>query len=361
MSSNRLVRVLPFVLLVGLVLVSIPGITYDPLSDVQVTASDVVWMIGFLAFPIVGAVLARRFPRNAVGWLFIVGPMLIVSGVSLMEYSEAVDNPSLSALGDDLFGWGFIAVASALLVFPDGRYPTRLFMILHPLLLVGALIVANETVDGWLLGGIVLLSVAGLIYRFVRGGRDMRRQMTPLILVVGLAVFFLFVVTPLIPDSTDPTVEVAFWVPWIEVLFFWVLSVGMPVAIALSITRYRLYEIDRIVSRTISYSLVVGALVLIFAALAVWIPQGLGLDDPLFVAGATLAAAALFNPLRKTVQSRVDRRFNRSKYDAERVAALFTETLKNQVNAKDLVDGWVSVVSGIMEPANAGVWVKETP
>jgi hypothetical protein len=105
---------------------------------------------------------------------------------------------------------------------------------------------------------------------------------------------------------------------------------------------------------------VAGLLALVFAAGVLWIPSALRLgDSPLLVAGSTLAVAALFNPLRKRVQSIVDRRFNRSRYAAERVMDQYADTLQDRVDPDRVVSGWVGVVSQTMEPSRVGVWVRD--
>jgi hypothetical protein len=139
-------------------------------------------------------------------------------------------------------------------------------------------------------------------------------------------------------------------------------GVTLPIAIVLSIIRYRLYEIDRIVSRTLAYLLVVVVLGSLFALGVVAIPNlviGTGSAPPLVVAGSTLAVAALFNPMRRRALRWVDRRFNRSRYDAERVMSEFAQTLRDQVGSNGLVDGWVGVVSETMQPSGIGVWVRD--
>jgi hypothetical protein len=130
----------------------------------------------------------------------------------------------------------------------------------------------------------------------------------------------------------------------------------IPIAIGMAIVRYRLYEIDRIVSRTVTYLTVaglLGATVFAVAALA-----GTRFQEPWIVAATTLAVAAAFNPLRRRIQAAVDRRFNRSRYDAERVADEFAGTLRDQVDPDGIVDGWVGVVEETMQPSSLGVWVR---
>lgn len=132
--------------------------------------------------------------------------------------------------------------------------------------------------------------------------------------------------------------------------------VGMGLAIGFSMLRYRLYDIDRIISRTVAYALVVGLLAGAVAVVATLV--SIQFDRPLVVAATTLGVAAAFNPLRRRVQRWVDRRFNRSRYDAERVLDAFAVSLRDRVDAEDVVSGWIAVVSETMHPSSAGVWVR---
>ena len=131
---------------------------------------------------------------------------------------------------------------------------------------------------------------------------------------------------------------------------------AIPVSIYLAITRYRLYEVDRLISRTLTYALVVGLLAGVVALAAALV--GTRFDSPLVVAATTLGVAALFNPLRRRVQRVVDRRFNRSRYDAERVMDEFAHSLRDEVEEEAVVEGWQGVVKETMHPSSVGVWVK---
>jgi hypothetical protein len=141
---------------------------------------------------------------------------------------------------------------------------------------------------------------------------------------------------------------------WIDVSML-----AIPIAATLAILRYRLFEIDRIISRTVSYAIVIVLLAMVYAVGLTALTSLLDTNSPLAVAGSTLAAAALFNPLRRRVQRGVDHRFNRTRYDAERVMDGFTGTLRDEVDPDWVVTGWVSVVNDTMHPASAGVWVRQ--
>lgn len=131
---------------------------------------------------------------------------------------------------------------------------------------------------------------------------------------------------------------------------------AIPVSIFLAINRFRLYEIDRLISRTVSYAVVVALLLGTVAAVAAVV--GTRFSEPPVVAGTTLAVAALFNPLRRRVQLTVDRRFNRSRYDAERVMDEFAGRLRKQLDMGGIADGWTRVVSDTMQPSTLGVWIR---
>jgi hypothetical protein len=142
-------------------------------------------------------------------------------------------------------------------------------------------------------------------------------------------------------------------------LVFGLSLAGLPVAVAIAVLRYRLYEIDRIISRTVSYAVVVAFLALLFFGVVTALSSLLPAESDLAIAGSTLAVAALFNPVRRWVQVWVDRRFNRSRYDTQRVMDRFAGSLQDRVDSQEVVDGWVGVVSETMQPASVAVWVRE--
>lgn len=130
------------------------------------------------------------------------------------------------------------------------------------------------------------------------------------------------------------------------------------VAIGVAIVRYRLFEIDRIVSRTVSYAVVAGLLALVFFGVVTVLTTFLPMESDLAIAGSTLAVAAAFNPLRRRVQGQVDRRFNRARYDTERVMGEFAGELRDEVDSGEIIDGWLNAVVDTMQPEAVGVWVR---
>jgi hypothetical protein len=141
-------------------------------------------------------------------------------------------------------------------------------------------------------------------------------------------------------------------------IFFSAGLLAIPIAVGVAVLRYRLYEIDRIISRTVAYALVVGLLGLVLFGLVAALGAAMGRDNQLVVAVSTLAVAALFNPVRRRTLAWVDRRFNRSRYDAEKVMSEFVGSLRGRVDPDGVVDGWVGVVSETMQPSSVGVWVR---
>jgi hypothetical protein len=134
---------------------------------------------------------------------------------------------------------------------------------------------------------------------------------------------------------------------------------AIPLAILLAVLRYRLYEIDRIISRTVTYVSVIALLGGVYLAGLTAMTTILPAESPLAVAGSTLAVAALFNPVRRRIQAWVDRRFSRSRYDAQKVMDRFAGSLQDRVDSEGLVNGWVGVVSETMQPASVSVWVRD--
>jgi len=134
---------------------------------------------------------------------------------------------------------------------------------------------------------------------------------------------------------------------------------GVPLACAVAVLKYRLYEIDRIISRTLAYAIITGLLAGIYAGLVLLATQVFRVHTPVAVAASTLAAAALFNPLRRRVQRRVDRRFNRARYDADQTVAAFATRLKDAVDLDSVRDDLAGVVSRALEPGHVSVWISQ--
>jgi hypothetical protein len=134
---------------------------------------------------------------------------------------------------------------------------------------------------------------------------------------------------------------------------------ALPASMGVAILRYRLYDIDRIISRTVGYAVVTGLLARVFAGLVLLATRVLSFHGPVAVGASTLAAAALFSPLRRRVQQLVDRRFHRARYDADRTVAAFAARLKDAVDLDGVRADLLATASRTLEPAHVSVWVKE--
>lgn len=336
-------------------------------------------------FLVLGTVLIWRVPGNRIGWIFaLMAAALGVAGVSGSVDSQA--GALFNAIGSAAWmGW-LGAIFLLLILYPTGHFLGGLwrwagwltlalvtFGVLGTLFSEELCIEAGlDACDVWAdnpigiegvpnpeywepFGLLVLLmlglSIAALVARYRRADRVQRLQLKWFLFAgSGFVASILIEVVYSVGGSEPPL--------WVRILNGLAL-LGIPIAATLAILRYRLYEIDRIISRTVSYLLVVGALGLVvlasIAILAAFLPS----DDPLVVAVSTLAAAALFNPVRRRVQSAVDHRFNRSRYDVQRVVGSFTATLQEQVDPDEVVDGWLEVVENTMQPSAVGYWVRE--
>jgi hypothetical protein len=134
---------------------------------------------------------------------------------------------------------------------------------------------------------------------------------------------------------------------------------ALPLSMGVAILKYRLYDIDRIISRTLGYALVTGLLIGVYAGLVLLATQVLRFSSPVAVAASTLAAAALFNPVRRRVQHAVDRRFNRARYDADQTVTRFAARLQDAVDLDSVRADLLANVSASLQPAHVSVWLDE--
>jgi peptidoglycan/LPS O-acetylase OafA/YrhL len=195
-------------------------------------------------------------------------------------------------------------------------------------------------------GFVLLLGAVSLIPRYCRAGPVERQQLKWFTYAAIVSAVIIFVVSQF---TANP-------LPAFEIFFLLI-----PVAVGVAILKYRLYDIDRIISRTLAYAIVTALLAGVYAGPVLLSTQVLGLRTPVAVAVATLAAAALFNPLRRRVQRVVDRRFNRARYDAELTVAAFAARLKDSVDLDAVRDDLAGVVTRALEPAHVSVWISRRP
>jgi hypothetical protein len=344
----------------------------------------------FMAVPVVGFVLVSRRPRNRVGWIFLGAGLALGLGFFCQRYGQhgLVAAPgslpaARAAAWYANWAWQIPAAGLAfmLLIFPTGRLRSRRW---RPaawfVAAVFTLDVAGQVVRacrvwadpfaapgaGWypwlrtailiLVPAALLLGAAAVAVRFARSPGEERLQLK------WFALAALLVVAAIIPLALAPQIGLSpaaatAAVAVLKVAFCLAL-VGLYVAIAVAVLKYRLYDIDRVISRTVAYAIVTGVLAGVYAGLVLLATGVFGVHAPVAVAAATLAAAALFSPVRRRVQRRVDRRFNRARYDAGQTVAAFAARLKDAVDLDTIRQDLASVVQTALEPAHVSVWTS---
>ena len=355
----------------------------------QRQAADLVSLVGA---PLLGGLIAARRPDNRYGWLWLAfGLGLAVTAFASAYAAVAVNSgpdglPGL-AMAAWLGGLAFTVVSILFpflfLLFPNGRLPSpRWRLLAWGIIVVGALTligaafspetategVANPVgVGGWLgdvLGGVVdpgivvlfvavPLSVLSLLLRFRRARGIERQQLKWFTYAAALVGAFIF---------SDALGLVS---PGLVNLLLGTLTLtGVYVGIGIAVLRYRLYEIDRIINRTLVYGLLTLVLGLGYVAgsLVFVLVAGAGTDPPSWlVAAATLVAAAVFRPARRRIQAAVDRRFNRRKYNAAQTIQAFSTRLREQVDLDTLSTELLAVVDQTMQPTRVVLWLRPSP
>ena len=345
----------------------------------------VVGLTFIVAFATVGAVLAWKKPGNPIGWLLSgSGLAYALGGFGLM----LIHFPRTRTLGNWL-GWtwllGLGLCVLVALLFPAGSLPSRrwrpvawatgaglagwvLANAFAPMIISadspvpnpvgvngapGRILTAMAGGSAALLAATGLAALLSLVFRYRRAQAAERAQLRWLV-YAGALIVAAFLAETLAakvvgPGATANNLQNAMGSGAAALI---------PVAIGIAVLRYRLYDIDRIVSRTVAYAIVTGLLVGVYAGLVLLATRVLRVHTPVAVAAATLAAAALFTPVRRRVQRRVDRQFNRARYDADQIAAAFAARLKNTVDLSAVRDDLTGMVSRALEPAHVSVWIS---
>jgi len=212
----------------------------------------------------------------------------------------------------------------------------------------------------FVLAVLTVIAVVASVFARRRGASPERRQQLAWLGYVGaLTVVWavlLVLANLLVRGQANGLVTGVFWS-----LMFLTPVAGIPVACVVAVLKYRLYDLGRIVSRTVSYAIVTGLLLGVYAGLVLLATGLTGRTSPVAVAGATLAAAALFGPLRSRVQHRVDRRFNRARYSAERMLAAFAARLTEELDADAVTEDLTRSVHSALEPAHISIWLSQPP
>jgi len=343
--------------------------------------------LAFLSFPATGALIASRRPANAIGWLLLGIGLMAALLIASMGYAVyGLETNEQGAPGATLAAW-FVAwlwfplitmIPTFLpLLFPTGSPPSRrwrpvawltgalLAVVTLPAMVEGRLAEGDYDVPNpigiaslgdtedqlfSLVGPVLLLSIglslASLIFRYRRGSLQERQQLKWIALAVAV-----FLVLTILEDGFKVGVPV---------LIFPLTLMALPVSMAIAILRYRLYEIDRIISRTLAYGVLTAILASAYLAVILVLQSFMPVDDdsPVLVAISTLAVVAAFGPLRARVQGAVDRRFNRTSYDAQLTVESFGRRLRDEVEIETLTTDLVAVVQQAVHPRHVSVWLR---
>ena len=339
----------------------------------------------------VGALLTWRHPSHPVSWILAAAGLVSAMNFATIEYGLAGSAGHHQLPAAEYAGWvqqwiwvPLIALITVylFLLFPDGHLPSPrwrpvgwlggAFAIIaiaglaflpgpdrpnlpglrNPVGVTPAAVPFDAVMAGLAgLLGCAVLAAWSLAVRSRRGTAVQRHQIKWLAYSGCLVALAL---VPAVALSLTPgtPARIAAGAAFAAVL-------AVPVAVAVAVLKYRLYDIDRVISRTLGYTIVTGLLVGVYAGLVLLATQVLGLHTPVAVAAATLAAAALFSPIRLRVQRMVDRRFNRARYDAEATVAAFAARLKDAVDLDTVRDDLASMVLTALEPVHLRVWTSQ--
>ncbi len=373
----------------------------------QNVASNAGQVVTYLAIAATGLVVARRQPRNPIGWLLLAIPVGVLLNKDSQAYAWLVYRsgqrlPFGSAALLLNMAWIvlFVAFPVVILLFPEGKLPApgwRWAMWAYLAAVAGLLasgyvatvsVIASHDVrvdsggglaaiddpagrTAWLSTVLTLMIPILLAFWLVFAGRlvltwrhatrdqreagQERRQQLKWLITGSLAALGAGAIDSII-SALDPHASAA-----VQVMSSLLNDAGLTafaVCVGVAILRYRLYEIDRIISRTLAYTIVTGLLIGLYAGMVLLATRVLSVNSPVAVAASTLAAAALFTPLRRRVQKAVDRRFNRARYDTEATVAAFAARLKDAVDLDWVRDDLAATVHQALEPAHVSVWIS---
>jgi hypothetical protein len=366
------------------------------------TAAEIVrelgWRLSYGSFATVGAVIVSRRPRHVIGWILcVVGITVAVAGFAQDYAAYALLRRQEWLPGGLVMGWlgswpWYIAlgliITFLLLLFPDGRLPSRRW---RPVAWAAAVDIALLTVwaafaprpfegppgmpmpqnpwgieraaglfqllsaiAGAALFTLTVLSLASLVLRFRRSRGEQRQQLKWFTYAALLTVsaWLISIITGVEGQVSGPLLLFS------TILSFWLVAA----AIGVAILRYHLYDIDRLINRTLVYALLTVLLGTVYAGAVLVLGQlfgGIRAEPPSWaVAGATLAVAALFQPARRRIQQVVDRRFNRRRYDAAKTVEAFSVRLRDEVDLDTLSAELLAVVDQTMQPTRASLWLR---
>jgi len=344
--------------------------------------------IAFGLYSTVGALIVWQRPRNTIGWILCA----IGLGTAITDFSGAYTaygmvKGNLPLPGTEIFNWlgntiwsinWVLFLVFLPLLFPDGRLLTRRWRIVSWLaavlallsILAGWMSLANVELFGkgistnfWsnlrdnfrlLVLPLTIAALVSLVLRFIRSKERERQQIKWL--TYGTAIMAILIIGGflVINDPNSPIVG----------LIFNFAIMLLPLSIGISILRNQLYDIDRLINLTLVYGTLTGMLALIYFGFVVLLQHlvngvtGQVGQSPLVIVASTLTIASLFQPLRRRIQKIIDRRFYRRKYDAQKILAAFSDTLRNEVDLNQLREHLVAVVVETMQPTHVSLWLR---
>ena len=340
-----------------------------------------VSLAGIIGAPILGGLIASRRPRNPYGWLWLgfgLGLALQSQAMSYEAYALVVEPGSLAAPRTishvlELGGQAALTLAPLLmLLFPTGRLPSRrwrplawtsttagallLFLVLlfdNPDQVGGAISIAAVAVVSVIFASI-FLSALSIVVRYRRASGAERQQLKwfalAAVLIGVVTAGHLLFLDLLLPEALLTLLDAA-------------TITGLYVAVGIAILRYRLYDIDIIINRTLVYGSLTVTLVLVYFGSVVGLQYILraltGQESQLAIVASTLVIAALFNPLRQRIQNFIDHSFYRRKYDAAKTLEAFSAKLRDETDLDNVSAEMVSVVQETMQPEHVSLWLRK--
>ena len=338
-----------------------------------ITTLSVVFVLFFFA---IGVIIAWRKSDDWMA-LLVSFTLIILGTVNQTDYQQLASIYPFTQVPGDLLHFLFTTLPFLVVfLFPSGRFVPRwtgwvVLMII--LFAVGGSFFPASPLNTQNLPGtvkivlVLLLFVTVIfaqIYRYIRKSTLIERQQTKWIILGIAATFIYFIVldilTTLNPELTQAR-SLGFLLPEASYFFAFII---VPLSIAFSILRYRLWDIDLLINRTLVYTTLTSILALIYFGCVVLLQHlvngvtGQIGQSPLVIVASTLAIAALFSPLRRRIQKIIDKRFYRRQYDAAKIIATFSDTLRNEMDLNTLSEHLVSVVEDTMQPAHVSLWLR---
>ena len=380
------------------------GALFDPARPEPALAYAILMLpLNALAFSVLGALLATRHPGNRFGWLASIYGLSMMWVVTSSGYGQCNFEGRVALAGGDYAVWlgytlqaaTFMSLALMPWLFPDGRFltarwrrvgltgailvlalsglraiwpiPVRVdsfgrYWIDNPMALSVSTTPRLEAILTSGLDTIVMLlflgGIVSLVLRWRRSSGEMRQQLKWLAFLFATA-GTLFLAVEVLGAAFYPAIFDG-WFYLLVLLLFWL---GLPIVMGLAVFKYRLYDIDVVIRKTLVYSVLTVLLALVYFGSVILLQRLFGVltgieQSPLAVVVSTLVIAALFTPLRRRIQDAIDRRFFRKKYDAQQVLAQFAVTARDETDLDALLAELVRVVDETLQPEHVSVWLR---